>query len=352
MGDIYPKLKVAAVQAAPVFLDREATVDKACRLILEAGENGADAVVFPECFIAAYPCWFGFYPSQHPTCGRLNREMFKNAVEIPSAATDRLCQAARQANTYVVMGLNERRPGMMGTMYNTNLFIHRNGSIMGKHQKLTPTVTERLVHGWGDGRGLRVFPTEYGAMGTLICSENGNPLFRFALYSQGEVVHFANWPAFATPYGPGCHREAMLLRMRNYAWEGKVYVVSSAEIFTEEIADILELDGEQRRSIKEMGGCSAIIDPNGIYLAGPAGEEETILYAEIDLEKIVDARIVQDYTGHYNRFDVVSLSYNPAPYVPMRQLMQGTVSFGEERGELGMDGVVKPPAPVETKAES
>lgn len=318
MGDSYPKLKVAAVQAAPVFLEREATVEKACRLILEAGGNGADLVVFPECFIPAYPYWFNFYPAGHPVCLRCNRELFKNAVEIPSEATDRLGEAAHKANAYVVMGLNERRPGTMGTLYNSQLFLHRNGSILGKHQKLMPSSAERLVHGLGDGSLLTVFPTEYGPIGGLCCGENGNPLFRFALLAQGERIHAANWPAYVDPSPSSYTHEAMLLRARNYAWEGKLFVVSSAGVFGPEVADALELSEEMRRQIKGSGGYSAILGPAGQFLAGPAEEGETILYANIDLEEIIDARMRQDFTGHYNRFDVVSLSVNTAPLAPLR----------------------------------
>ncbi|MFQ5849987.1 MAG: nitrilase-related carbon-nitrogen hydrolase [Candidatus Binatia bacterium] len=121
-------------------MDREGTVEKACQLIQEASTNGADLVVFPEVYVPGYCHWLHYYPAGHPVSLRLNRELFKNAVGIPSPTTDRLCEAARRANAYVVMGLNERRPGMMpGTLYSTMLFIHRNGAIMGKHQKLMPT---------------------------------------------------------------------------------------------------------------------------------------------------------------------------------------------------------------------
>ena len=169
MDNKYPQIRTAAVQTAPAFLDREGTVEKACHLIQEAGANGANLVVFPECFISGFPYWYRFYPATHPLCIHFNHELFKNAVEIPSKSTERLCQAAKKANIYVIMGLNERRPDLLGTIYNTQLFIHRNGSILGKHQKLMPTDLERMVHGLGDGSTLRVFPTEYGAVGGLCC---------------------------------------------------------------------------------------------------------------------------------------------------------------------------------------
>ncbi|MBI4333484.1 MAG: carbon-nitrogen hydrolase family protein [Chloroflexi bacterium] len=332
--DKYPKLKAAAVQAAPVFLDREATVEKACGLIKQAGANGANVVVFPECFISGYPEWLRFYPFSHPICLRMGKELFKSAVEIPGPATDLLCRAAKEAKVYVVMGLNERRPGMIGTLYNSMLFIHRDGSILGKRQKLMPTQTERLVHGLGDGAGLRTFLTEYGPLGGLMCSENGNPLYRFALVCQGEVLHAANWPAFAIPGRSRETQEAMLIRMRNCAWEGQLFVVSAAGVVTQEMADMIEVSKEVRQKIDSWGAKSAILGPKGQYLAGPAEEGEMILYADLDLEQILEARLNTDYTGHYNRFDVVSLNLDQSPYAPVhlktRPNVEGVKPSGPE----------------------
>ncbi len=318
MEDTYPTMKAAAVQASSVFMDREATVDKACRLIHEAGSNGADLIVFPELWVPGYCYWFRHYNGTHPVSIRLNRELFKNAVEIPSTATDRLCEAARAANAYVVMGLNERRPGKVpGTLYNTMLFIDRNGAIMGKHQKLIPTFTEKLLHAMGDGSTLRVFQADFGPIGGLACGENGNPLFRFALYAQGEVVHTAGWP---DTFSSLLWHDQMLLRLRNYAYEGKLYVVSAADVFTEEMMNAMELDIDSREDSgpdASVGQASCIIGPTGEYLAGPAGKGEAIIYADLNIEDLIDARYQQDFTGHYNRFDVVSLNYNGAPNLPI-----------------------------------
>ena len=312
-------LRAAAVQAAPSFLDREETVQKACELILEAGAQGADLIVFPEVFISGYCHWLHFSPAGHPMSIHLNRELFKSAVEIPSPATDRLCEAARKADAYVVMGLNERRPGAMpGTLYNTMLFIHRNGTIMGKHQKLMPTFIEKIVHAIGDGSTLQVFPTEYGPLGGLACGENGNPLLRFALYAQGEVLHTASWPSYTDLSPTRLTHDLMLLRMRNCAFEGRLFVVSAAEIFTQQMADTMELNTEVKEAISTAGGYSAILGPMGQYLAGPAEPEETILYADLNMEELIDARYRQDITGHYNRFDVVSLNYNGTADAPIR----------------------------------
>jgi nitrilase len=319
MGDSYPKLKVAAVQAAPVWLNREATVEKACNLIKTAGANGASLVVFPECFIPAFPIWLAYYRQRDPVTLRSNMELYKNAVEIPSEATDRLCQAAKEANAYVVMGMNEKRPGVIGTLYNSQLFIHRNGTILGKRQKLMPTTIERLIHGLGDGSLLKTYPTEFGPLGGLMCCENGNPLFRYALYCQGEVLHAASWPTYAYPnLLPRVH-DNIIIRIRNTAWEGKLFVISSCMIFTDEMADAMEINAETRKKITVRGGKSAVVDPEGQYLAGPIDEPiETIVYADIDMEQVVQARLITDYTGHYQRADVVSLLYNPATFASMR----------------------------------
>lgn len=317
MGEAYPRVRLAAVQAAPVFLDREATVEKACRLILEAGAERADFVVFPEAFIPAFPYWYYFYPAGHPVCLHCNRELFKNAVEIPGPAVAQLCAAARRAGCYVVMGLNERRPQHLGTLYNTQVFIDRQGRVVGKHQKLTPTFIERLVHANGDGSTLRVFPSPFGPVGGLICGENGNPLFRFVLAAQGERVHAANWPAYV--YRAQLTREDMLLRSRYAAWEGRVFVVAAASVFTAEMEEAMALPSALRQELMGRGGGSAIFGPRGEVLAGPAGEEETIIYADVELESIIDAKFRQDFTGHYNRFDVVAVVLNTTSAAPLHR---------------------------------
>ena len=196
MGDVYPKVKLAAAQAAPVWLNREATVQKACSLIEEAGRNGAQIVAFPEGYLPGFPDWFNWYMPRSPESIRFSKELIKNAIEVPSPATDELCAAARRAGTYVVMGMNERDPGTMGSLFNALLFISPEGEILGVHRKIVPTSTERLIHWFGDGTSLRTYETPYGALGGLICGENTNSLARFALLAQQERVHVAAWPAW------------------------------------------------------------------------------------------------------------------------------------------------------------
>lgn len=316
MDQNYPKVRVAAIQAASVFLHREATTQKACELILEAGANGARFIVFPECFIPAFPHWYEFYPAKGPLCERFNRMLFANSVEVPSPTTDELGAAARQAGAYVVMGINERRPNILGTMYNTQVFFGPEGTIIGKRRKLMPTTIERLVHGMSDGTNLTVFPSEFGPIGGLLCGENGNPLFRFVLAAQGSRLHAAGWPAKVhNVYAQGI--DNMVLRARGCALDSNHFGVHAAAVFTDEICDALELSEEIRKNLLRGGG-SCIAGPSGELLAGPAGGEQTIIYADADIEEIVKAKLRQDFTGHYNRFDVVSVTLNVTPNLPLR----------------------------------
>lgn len=307
MGDTYPKFKVAAVQAAPVFLDREKTTEKACRLIRAAGKEGAKIIGFPECFIPGFPHWFDFRLARE--CKGFIKELFKNSVEIPGPVTDSLCQAAKDASATVVMGLNERDPGSMGTLFNTQVFIGADGRILGKHRKLVPTWTERLVHAGGDASTLKVFPTAMAPVSGLICGENTNSFYRMTLLLQGERIHVASWPAF-----PGrARQDAIEIRTRNYAFEGRCFVISSTGVFSDEMRDLLCVTDEQKSKTFGTGAFSSIIGPTGDYLAGPDTGGEKVLYAEVDPETIIDEKISHDLTGHYNRFDLFTLVVDDRP---------------------------------------
>jgi len=308
MADTYPKFKVAAVQAAPVFLDREATTEKACRLIRAAGSEGAKVIGFPECFIPGFPHWFDFRLARE--CKGFIKELFKNSVEIPSAVTDSLCQAAKDAGATVVIGLNERDPGSMGTLFNSQLFIAPDGRILGKHRKLVPTWTERLVHTGGDASTLKVFKTDAAPVSGLICGENTNSFYRMTLLLQGERIHVASWPAF-----PGRGRQdGIEIRTRNYAFEGRCFVISSTGVFSDEMRDLLCVTEEQKKKASDTGAFSSIIAPTGDYLAGPDTGGEKILYAEVNPEMIIEEKISHDVTGHYNRFDLFTLLVDDRPF--------------------------------------
>ena len=318
MGDTFPKLKGAVVQAAPVFLDRDATVAKACRFIEEAADLGAQVIVFPECYVPAFPHWFDFYVAEHPPIMRFYRELFKNAVVVPSPATDQLGQAAGKARAYVVIGINEKEANSYGTLYNTSLFFSPEGELLGKHRKLVPTIYERLVHTGGDGSTLDVFNTVYGGLSGLICGENTNPLARFALLAKGEVIHAALWPAFPLAHH-GNVIDGIDIRIKAYAYEGRVFVLSSTGVFTEEMKDAMELDETARKQFVSDGAHSGIVNPLGQFLVGPDVHGETILCAELDMEEIVAGKYLHDITGHYNRFDVFTLNVNRSTHHPLAE---------------------------------
>ena len=185
--------KVAVAQAAPIFLDRDATVQKACDLIAEVGREGARLVAFPESFVPAYPDWvWAVPPGQNELLGELYARLLDNSVTVPSPTTDTLCKAAKAAGVYVIMGMSERNAEASGTsMYNSLLYISPKGEIMGKHRKLVPTGGERLVWAQGDGSTLGVYDTPFGRLGGLICWEYYMPLARYAMYAWGVQIHVA-----------------------------------------------------------------------------------------------------------------------------------------------------------------
>ena len=295
--------KIAAVQAAPVYLDRDATVDKACGLIAEAGRNGARIVVFPESFVPAYPDWvWAVPPGAEAVLNELYAELLANAVEIPSAATQRLCQAAKRAKTHVVMGMTERNTEASGaSLYNTLLYIDAQGNILGKHRKLVPTGGERLVWAQGDGSTLQVYDTPFGKLGGLICWENYMPLARYAMYAWGTQIYVAaTWD----------RGEPWLSTLRHIAKEGRAYVVGCCIV--ERVDDIPE-QFQFREFFRAVGrewvnvGDSAIVNPDGEFIAGPLHEEEGILYAEVDPAQMRGPKWMLDVAGHYARPDVFEL---------------------------------------------
>jgi aliphatic nitrilase len=307
--DELPSVRLAAVQAAPVLLDRDRTVARACELIVEAGSHGARVVGFPENFIPGHPYWYQFYNGYDARCKSFNIRYFQNAVAIPSDAVTALGEAARQAEAWVVIGVAEKEPDSYGTIYNTQLCFSPDGTLVGKHRKLALTNSERLVQHYGDASTLGTYQTPFGRLGGLICGEHFNSLARTALLLEGEVLHVASWPALAARNGvKGYH--SMDVRVQFTAMEGRIFVISAASIWTDEMFDVLELDDEARSLFKTRGGHSGIVVPSGEYIAGPIDGEPTILYADANIAETVALKISQDVTGHYQRFDLFDLRVN------------------------------------------
>jgi nitrilase len=294
---------VAAVQAAPIFLDREGTVDKACELIAEAGRHKARLVVFPESFVPAYPDWvWAVPPGEQQVLSDLYAWLVEEAVDIPSSAVGRLGQAAKRAGTYVAMGVTERNvEASGGSLYNTLLYIDDRGEILGRHRKLVPTGGERLVWAQGGGDTLEVYDTSLGKLGGLICWENYMPLARYALYAWGTQIYIApTWD----------RGEPWLSTLRHIAKEGRLYVVGCGmALRKQDIPDRFEFKGRFYGHVGEWvnTGDSAIVDPDGEFIAGPLHQEEGILYGEVNPARLRGPKWMLDVAGHYARPDVFEL---------------------------------------------
>ena len=296
-------IKVAAAQLSPVFLNKEKTVEKACKAIVEAGKNGADLIVFPEAFIAGYPDWVWLIPnSKGADLNELYLKLVENAVSIPDDTTDKLCKAAKSTGINVVMGMNERNTETSNaSLFNSLLFIDDTGSILGKHRKLIPTGGERLIWAQGDGSTLRSYNTTAGKIAGLICWENYMPLTRNAIYESGTQI-------LATPTWDKSPN--WLQSIQHIAREGGMFVISACMALRKnDIPDeygFKKLYPEDREWITIGNSC--IIAPNGQILAGPLAAEEGILYADIDLQQILAAKRMFDAVGHYARPDVFAFS--------------------------------------------
>jgi len=316
---------VAAVaQAAPVFLDREATIDKAGSLIAEAAANGARLLAFPECFIPTYPLWVWFVrPGDTRALRDLYGELLENAVEIRSRSVDRLCSAARDAGITVAIGMNERNSEASGaTLFNTMLCIGPDGVILGKRRKLMPTVAERLIHGQGDGSTLNVWETETGVLSCLICWENYMPLARYAMWAWGAQIHIApTWD----------RGEPWLSTLRHTAKEGRVYVLGCCSaVHRDAIPDTYSFKQSLSPDLEWVNpGDSAIVDPDGKFIAGPVRNEESILYAELDPRNLRGPRYQLDVAGHYGRPDIFQLTVDRSERPAIRTL-RGTAEEQHE----------------------
>ena len=290
---------IAAAQAAPVFLNKKKTVEKAYKIIQKAGKNGAKLIVFPEAFIPGYPDWVWVVPnSKSKILNDLYAELVKNSVTIPDKSTDKLCKAAKEAKINVIIGMNERNgESSNSSLYNTILFIDEHGKIGGKHRKLIPTGGERLIWAQGDGSTLNIFNSPIGKIGGLICWENFMPLARQAMYNGGAQI-------LASPTWDKSSR--WLQSMQHIAREGGMFVIGSCmTLKMKDVPDRYEFkqfypDGRDWINT----GNSCIINPNGEFIAGPSEMKEEILYAKIDLDDIIKSKRMFDVAGHYSRPDV------------------------------------------------
>jgi nitrilase len=312
--------KVAVVQASSVVFDRERTLEKLSGLAAQAAQKCARLVLFPEAFVSGYPRGldFGAVVGSRTDEGREDfRRYWESSVDVPGPAVDYLARTARSNAIYLVVGVVERDAG---TLYCTVLFFMPDGTLLGKHRKIMPTGSERLVWGFGDGSTLPVYDTESGKVGAVICWENYLPLLRAAMYAKGIEIYCA-------PTADA--RDSWLATVRHIAVEGRCFVLSCNQFNrrSDFPADYRSMYGEDPDAIVCRGG-SCIVDPFGNFLAGPNTESEEILIAEVDPAQIVRGKYDLDVVGHYARPDIFQLSVDERPKKPVTVTTSENTSAG------------------------
>jgi nitrilase len=299
-------VKVACIQAEPAVLDREATLDKLAALAAEASSEGAQLLVFPEAFIPAYPSsvWAKALAGwATPGAKEAFAWLARESVEVPGPAAERLGGIARECGVWLVTGVTEIDPARPSTLFNSLLYHGPDGTLVERHRKLVPTNHERLVWGQGDGGGLRALETPIGRIGGLICWENYMPLARFALYESGVEIYLAS---------TADDGDAWQSTLVHIARESRAFVISPSHYqrASSYPADFPLRDLLEGVDVIGRGG-SAILAPDGSYLAGPVYDREEILYAELDPRRLWEERQRFDAAGHYHRPDVLELSVRP-----------------------------------------
>lgn len=319
-----PVVKVAAAHAAPVYMDAAATVKKAVSLIDEAARNGAELVVFPESYIPGFPVWAALWAPIY------NHERFKrmvaNSVLVDGPEIGAVADAARRNGVFVSLGFSESSRVSVGCIWNSNVLLGDDGSVLNHHRKLVPTFYEKMVWAAGDGHGLRVSDTRIGKIGALICGENTNPLARYALAAQGEQIHISAWPAIWPTRPPGAaggknfdNVAANRIRASAQCFEAKVFGVLNAGFMDRVMLESL-LDGADAQAAEVLHdtprAATQFIDPTGSPIGDTLREEEGIAYATFDLGDCIEPKQFHDIVGYYNRFDVFDISIDRRRLVP------------------------------------
>lgn len=319
------QIRVAAVQAEPVWLDLDGTVDKTIAIMKDAAADGVELIAFPETWIPGYPqfLWTVTPPEQMPYVGRYH----ENSLSVDSPQMMRIREAARDNKIAIVIGYSERA---FGTLYMAQTAIGTAGQILLHRRKLKPTHVERTLFGEGDGSDLKVVDTEYGRLGALNCWEHLQPLTKYAMYAQNEQIHVSGWPNFGClDMVPALSHEANVFgASKVYALEGSCFVLASTQMMSEEGAKVFALaDGSISPIFNGGGGYATIFGPDSSVISTPlAPDVEGFVTADIDLSAIAYAKNAADPGGHYSRPDVTQLIFNNTP----QRVVVGNGQFGTE----------------------
>ena len=300
------QIVVAIVQAAPVFNDLDASLSKLEKLAVKAAQEGAEIVVFGECWLAGYPVWLDYCPEMGlwdaaPTKA-VFAEMVENSVEVPGAICKQLGSIAKENNIILITGINERTP--TGTLYNSFLIFSNNGERVLHHRKLMPTYTEKMLYATGDAFGLKSVQIGGLKIGGLICWEHWMPHARQALHDTGEQIHIALWPNV---------HEMLQLASRSYAFEGRCFVMAAGQLLkAEDLPKALKLPDEiiNKPDTLLLKGGSCVIGPDGKYMQKPVFDRETIIYERLNLDRIWQEKMALDVSGHYSRNDIFKFKVN------------------------------------------
>lgn len=308
-------VKVAAVHAAPVFLDRAATTEKAISIIREAARSGAELIAFPETYIPAFPVWAALWAPID------NHDLFvlmaEQSVSLQGPEIAALRREAKSLGVCISMGISESSPASVGAIWNSNVLIGDDGAVLNHHRKLVPTFYEKLIWAAGDGAGLRVVATPAGRVGNLICGENTNPLARYALMAQAEQIHISSWPPMwptRRPNGGGNFNNVAANRIRAsaHSFEAKAFGIVTAGFMDAAMRDFLVARDPSVIEVidRTQRAASFFVDPTGETLGDILQDQEGIAYAEFDLARCIEPKQFHDVVGYYNRFDVFDLTIN------------------------------------------